>query len=330
MRLPVFITSLAAVMLMVAGCKEPPVGSKARPFTMYFVPSTEGQGISLNANSLAAYMEKKLTIVMNGGKDKFYVKSAVPTNYITVIEAFGTQKADFAALTVYSYILAHDVKKYDAQMVLSVIRGKDERSYQGEIIAHKDSGIKKLEDLKGKKFAFVDPASTSGYIMPLKLLKEKGVVLGGTIFAQRHDNVVTMIYQKQVDAGACYYGPPAVIKQPDGSEKTIIRDARDKVRTQFPDVEDKVRIIALTEEIPNDPWVLRGKIFDNAAKNEALKKAVIEGLLEYAQTPEGKNTLDGLSNVTGLFEANDSAYNGIRKAVKDADMDLEAVLKKKK
>src|SRR5690606_17745430 len=135
-------------------------------------------------------------------------KAAVPTSYIAVVEAFGTKKADFAAFNTFSYILAKDIKKYDVQAFINVVRGEGETHYKGQIVARRDSGIKTIQDLNGKKFAFTDPASTSGYILPQKLFNDAGITLGGTVFAQKHDNVITMVYQKQVDAGATYYSEP--------------------------------------------------------------------------------------------------------------------------
>jgi ABC-type phosphate/phosphonate transport system substrate-binding protein len=51
------------------------------------------------------------------------------------------------------------------------------------------------------EIAYVDPSSTSGFILPKALLDQKGIKPSESVFAMRHDNVVTMVYQKQVDAG---------------------------------------------------------------------------------------------------------------------------------
>ena len=123
----------------------------------------------------------------------------------------------------FGYLMAN--QKYGATAKLRVIRyGYD--YYQGQIIAHVDSGISSVADLNGKKFAYTDPSSTSGYMFPKKILKENSVTLSDEVFATKHDNVVTMIYQRQVDAGATYYSAP--------SEDGKIRDARSRVKTQFP------------------------------------------------------------------------------------------------
>ena len=64
-----------------------------------------------------------------------------------------------------------DIKKYDVEAIFTVVRNNNEMTYKSQIITRKDSGINSLKDLNGKSFAFTDPASTSGYILPSKLLQ---------------------------------------------------------------------------------------------------------------------------------------------------------------
>lgn len=323
-QLPVIMACLALIGL--SACTEAEVGSKRRPFTMYFVPSVDAQKIASTADEMTKFVEKKVSQALYQKDDGFYVKSAIPTSYIAVIEAFGTKKADFAAFNTFSYILAKDMKKYDVDAVLAVIRGKDEMTYKGQIIARKDSGIKSLKDLAGKKFAYTDPASTSGFILPAELLKKEGVTLGGSVFAQKHDNVVTMVYQKQVDAGATFYSTPEIIEE-NGKKIEKIRDARSRVITQFPDVADKVKIIGFTDEIPNEPWVMRSQLYADAAKNQTVRKAIVDALVEYSQTPAGKTALEQLYTVSGVKPVSDDLYTGIRHMVASSNLDLEKMLR---
>ena len=92
-------------------------------------------------------------------------------------EALGTKRADFAAFNTFAYVLARDVKGYDVEPMFTIARGmySEEATYRGQIIARTDSGIESLEDLAGRKFAYVDPASTSGFILPRSRLKQHGV-----------------------------------------------------------------------------------------------------------------------------------------------------------
>jgi phosphonate transport system substrate-binding protein len=215
-----------------------------------------------------------------------------------VVEAFGTGRADVASLNTYGYIIARE--KYGVEARLMTERF-GETTYQAQFLARADSKIKKLEDLQGKKLAFVDPASISGYLLPMKYLNDRKIKPKETMFAMRHDNVVSMIYQGQVDAGATFYSPPA---------EGEIQDARRLVKAQYPDVEKKVKIIALTSPIPNDPIIF--------SKNmpEEMKQKIASELIKFAKTTEGQRVLKELSSVTGLVPTTDKAYDETRAAVK--------------
>lgn len=314
------------LMALLVGCADAEVGSKQRPFTMYFVPHQDADGIVTTAEGASKFVSKYVSQALYGKDDGFYVKTSVPLDYIAVVEAFGTKKADFATLHTFAYILAKTIKKLDVEPILTVVRGENERSYVGQIIARADSGINTIKDLNGKKFAYTDPSSTSGFLLPRKLFQENNIKLGETVFGKKHDSVVAMVYQGQVDAGATYYSPP--LKDKDG--KLEYRDARVRVKTQFPDVLDKVKIIGFTNETPNEPWVIRRGLYKDAQKDEKVRKLVTEALIKYSETKEGHDALAGYYDITGVVPAKDSIYDGIREVVLEADIDLEAMFAGKK
>ncbi len=214
-----------------------------------------------------------------------------------------------AVMNTFGYLLAHN--KYDVEAKLMVTRfGR--KSYKSQIIVRSDSGIEKLEDLNGKKFAFVDPASASGHILAKDLFNKKGIKLGQEMFSQKHDSVVTMVYQKQVDAGATFYSPLR-----DGA----IQDARRLVKTQFPDVEDKVKILTLTDAIPNDPIIFRKEI------EEGMKAKLVKAFVDFMASPEGMKTFEQLYLVDGVVEVDDSAYDSVRKILGGLGLNLEKMVK---
>ena len=222
-------------------------------------------------------------------------KINIPQSYIAVIEAFGAKGADVAAMNTSGYIKAYD--KYGVQARLIVLRhGK--KTYQSQIIAKKGK-FKTLDDLKGAKLAFVDAASMSGYMLPLHYLKTKGIrIHSDPIFAMKHDSVVSMIYQGQVDAGATFYSPPDSVEG--------IQDARRLVRAQYPDVEEKIEILSLTDEIPNDPIVFRKDL------PEQLKTDLIEAFLKMVQTEEGRIAFKAVYGVTSIERATDDDFRMVR------------------
>lgn len=325
-----FGTVLLALTTLV-GCADKEVGTKQRPFSMYFIPSVDAEDIASESAIMEKFLEKRISQELYGKDTGFYVKTSVPTSYVSVVEAFGTNKADFAAFTTFAYILAKDVKKYPVEALFTIARGPnaEEHTYKSQFITRADSGIKNLKDLAGKKFAYTDPASTSGYILPSKMLEDKGIKLGGSVFAQKHDNVVTMVYQGQVDAGATYYSPPEVL-QKDGKQVSEIRDARYRVQTQFPDVEEKVKIIGFSEEVPNEPWVVRTNLYKDEAKNKQVKEALKTAILEFIQTKDGKNALWTVSTATGLFPTTSDTYSRVRQLILESGADVQAILEKGK
>lgn len=296
---------LVISLLLSVGCKseKSEIGSKDNPLKMYFVPTEDTDGMLLSAEQIAVYLMKHISQDLYGKNEGFYIKAAVPNSYIAVVEAFGTARADFAAINTYSFYILKRKKKYDAEAIVRILRGKAEKTYKAQIIARTDSKINSLNDLNGKKFAYTDPASTAGYIVPSIFLKEKGIKLGETVFAQRHDNVVSMVYQGQVDAGATYHS----VDNPDGTPN----DARTRVITQFPDVLEKVKIVSFTGEIPNAPWILRTSIYKDKKKYETLKKSLSEGMLAYAQDKEGSVALAKLYGISGLVLSNDNEFDDI-------------------
>ncbi len=322
------LLSLGLLALALTACADPEVGTKKRPFAMFFVPSVDAQEIATKSKPMEKFVSKFVSQALYGKDDGFYVESSVPTSYVAVVEAFGTDKADFAAFTTSAYILAKDVKKYNVEPLFTIARGPkgEEITYKAQIITRADSKINSIEDLNGKKFAFTDPSSTSGFILPNQLITSRGVKLGETIFAQKHDNVVTMVYQGQVDAGATYYSPAEVVEK-DGKKIEEIRDARMRVLSQFPDVAEKVKIIGFTQEVPNEPWVIRGNLYEDTAKNEKVKGLVRDAIKAFIATPEGKDALWVIATATDLIPSSDETYKEIRKLYLESNIDIAAQVK---
>jgi phosphonate transport system substrate-binding protein len=297
-------TFLAAVALLGSACtrQKAPIGSADNPIKMYFVPSVDVKVIEDNTKLLKDYLE---------ANTPYKYEIAIPTSFVAVVEAIGTNRADVAAVNTFGYLMAND--RYGANAKLTVIRfGLP--TYQAQFIAKADGPIKTLADLAGKKIAYVDPASTSGYLLPLKVLKDKGITTGESVFAMRHDAVVSMIYQGQVDAGATFYSPTAEGK---------IQDARRLVLTQYPDVEQKIKIVELTEAIPNDPIVFRKDL------PAEVSETIIKAFETFIKTPEGKDAFYKVYGVTDFKRAQDSDYDGVRAMIKAAGLNAEDLAAKK-
>ncbi|MFO7446667.1 MAG: phosphate/phosphite/phosphonate ABC transporter substrate-binding protein [Ignavibacteriaceae bacterium] len=280
------------------------LGTRSNPIKIYFTPSVDAKRISNNAKELVDFLEKETG---------YYFTTAIPASFVAVVEAFGTKKADIAGINTFSYLMANE--KYDAEARLRVVRDGNEITYKGCFLTRVDSGIDSLAEINGRTFAYVDPSSTSGFILPKALLDKKGIKPSETVFAMRHDNVVTMIYQKQVAAGATYYAPP----HPETGE---ILDARMRVKQQFPDVGEKIKIIGFTQDIPNDPFVFRKDM------DEDMKDRVIDAFIKFVSTESGQKAMYEIYDIIGLIPAKDSDYDILRDMLKEQNISFEKLVKK--
>jgi phosphonate transport system substrate-binding protein len=296
-----FILSLAGmvVICLVAGCgkakKEAALGTAERPIVMALVPSLDTQKLVKDGKVLAGLLEKQTGL-------KFRIE--VPANYTAVVTAMGAGKVDVGWLSPVPYVIAHDM--YGTRVILTSVRDKSTK-YWSFIIARTDSGINKLADLKGRKFAYGDPMSTSGTIYPKHLIRTSGYdpekFFSQVISAGAHDKVVMAVYNKQVDAGAIYGG--------------VVSDARLKVKNMMPDVLEKTKVIARSIEIPNDTVSVRKDL------PEDIVKKVTDGLVAVSKSDEGREAIMTVYGIDGFVIAKDSDYDSVRKIARAEGIKLE-------
>jgi phosphonate transport system substrate-binding protein len=113
-------------------------------------------------------------------------------------------KIDVAYLGGSTYVAAYNKGLDVVPMAVAKLQGRT--YYKSCIITRPDSGIKTLQDLKGKAFAFVTPTSTSGGVGPRFYLNKNGIdpekFFKSLIYAGKHDSVFLAVKNKKVDAGA--------------------------------------------------------------------------------------------------------------------------------
>ncbi len=138
---------------------------------------------------LRAYLAKQM------GRE---VKLVILNNYNEYLAALGDGSLDFSALGAVNYCRAHS--RYG---VIPLVRRPDS-DFHTVFITGANSHINSLADLKGKEMAFVDPYSTSGYVLPTQEMKKAGVAKGDVRphFTGAHPNVAKLVESGVVDAGA--------------------------------------------------------------------------------------------------------------------------------
>jgi len=195
--------------------------------------------------------------------------------------------------------------------------------YYGCVMARTDAPVHRVEDLAGRTFAFSDETSTSGHIFARMLLNRTGVELGHVYFAGGHPNVVQAVHDGKVAGGASFYSPPSAANQRDG---TFVGDARflivkrmqtEAERLRF--IED-VRVIALTDPIPNDVCCVRRGFPDHVWQR-------FEASLErFLQLPDGRGAYYDLVAGVAASPCEDSDFDAFRDALQSSGVSASALL----
>ncbi|NJK95719.1 MAG: phosphate/phosphite/phosphonate ABC transporter substrate-binding protein [Bacteroidales bacterium] len=270
--------------------KNPEVDKPSKDvLDFYFTPSVDEKVVHENGQKIIDFLT---------GETGYNFQLHVTKNYDDMIAAFGTGSADIGIMNSLSYIKARE--DFGVTAKLRAIRyGKS--TYFGQIVTNASRGIKSLKDLEGKTIAYTDRSSTSGYLFPQRIIKNAGVKPGKIVFAGKHDTVVKMVYEGIADAGATFYSEP--------TSTGTIRDARARLIDKYPDVEEKVKILTITNPIPNDPVV-----FAKDLPTEMSYKISL-GLIKYLLTEEGKKTMMELYSTDGFMRCSDADYDELRQAV---------------
>ncbi len=136
------------------------------------------------------------------------VELRVTKDYKEMLTRMESGTVDIALINGKQYsVYASDSAKYKyLATTKALINGESTDYYNSLFIVHRDSPYKRLEDIKGKNFAFSDPNSGSGYLIPTVTLKKMGLeadkFFGRVFFLKKHDKVYGAVAAKSIDAGA--------------------------------------------------------------------------------------------------------------------------------
>ena len=263
-----------------------------KELNVQFVPSVQANKIEAKAKPLAKLLSKKLGIP---------VHVTVSTDNTALVESMASKKVDVGFLPSDAYVLAH--KRKAADPLLQAMRydydepsgkqnpNKLDSKYQSMIIVRKNSKIKSIKDLKGKKIAIQDPTSTSGYILPVAELYKKGINV------VKDDNLVNVMGHDQ--------GVVSVLNG-DTDAAFVFKDARNLVAKDEPNVFKEVKPIYFTKKVPNDTISVRSDM------SSAFRKKLAKSMKEIVKTKEGAKILNNIYDHYGYKDAKDSDYNIIR------------------
>jgi phosphonate transport system substrate-binding protein len=271
---------------LVLGVVRPGLAADADPslLKVALLPDENASELIKRNQPLKDYLEKGL------GKK---IELIVTTDYSSMIEAMRFGRIDLAYFGPLSYVLAKskgDIEPFAAM----VTDGKP--TYRSVVIANAKAGVSALTDIKGKKMAYGDRASTSSHLIPKTMLAEAGLVHDRDYqqhFVGAHDAVAVNVANGNADAG----GLSEVIWKSLVERKLI--DAT------------KVRVLGYSKEYPQYPWTMRSDL------NPELKNKVRNSFLNLKDPAVLKNF-----KAEGFAPIADKDYDVIREMGKLLNLDF--------
>ena len=294
-----------------------------------------------NAEPLRAYLEKKLQVF----KPSIRVTVYTGTAYTAVIEAVKAGRIDAFEVGPFPYILAaqetsveplgvhtpdaSDAKVFDRNAV---------DFYHGTIFTMKGNGanIRTVEDLKGKSFAFVDPASTSGHLISAALIKAAGIDPDTdmkAIYAGSASSVILSVEDGKVDAGAttignlfiqmkagkidlCYFADNDIIKVRTPEEFAALYDSCK---------DGQIVPIVFSEPIPGTPFVVNHGLPDTF--RTVLRDIITTGMQNDPAWISANGYWYADPSIDMHLKNLDAYYDSLRNVAKILGLDLKSIVK---
>ncbi len=260
-----------------------------------FIPSGSDAETTEASNLVAEHLRKNLGV---------NVKVFVSKNYSEMIESIDQNKVDFAFLTAMTYVIAE--KKSGVKVLLKKVW--DEPFYYSIIIT-KNLKINGLKDLKGKKIAFVDANSTSGYLHPMMALKKNKIEqsqLGKVLFSGNHAASVELLEKGEVDA-------VAVFSDDKKGKNSAWQKYAKNPKTPF-------KVLWTSDPIPNDPLIVRKDFYNAYPKlTHNLMFSLIDLLDEKRDNPSIKKYFGAHS----LVPSTSRQYEPVRELVNEFNPRVE-------
>ena len=225
-------------------------------------------------------------------------------DYDGVIQGLLGGTLDYAELGASGFAKIYLAKADAVEPILTTVQTDGSTGYHSIMIARKDSGIAKLEDLKGKKLGFADPDSTSGYLIPLVTLPE---AIGAPVkeyfaetgFGGGHENLVLEVLKGTFDAGTTFGS--GVGEWKDGYTSGNLHKMVEKGLLNMNDIVELWK----SPLIPNGPIVVR------TSMDQDMKTKFKQFMLDLPKTDAACFSAVMGGDFTGFTEVNTDFYKPI-------------------
>ncbi len=223
------------------------------------------------------------------------------TRYGNIMEHFTAEKMDGAFFGSFTYALAHN--QLGVEPLARPVNLDGTSTYHGYLFVRKDSGIRAVADMKGKRFAYVERATTAGYVFPLAFFKKNGVpdprvFLGESFFAGSHDAAILAVLNREADIGA--------------AKNTIYT----QMAAENPRIEKELIILAKSGVVPQNCLAVRKNL------DPELKHSLKQALLDMDKDAEGSEALRRFG-ARGFIETRDGDYDYLYKLSRQVGIDLK-------
>jgi phosphonate transport system substrate-binding protein len=228
------------------------------------------------------------------------VKLKVLSRYGNIIDNFVSEGLDGAFFGSFTYALAHI--KLDVEVLTRPQLLNGESTYHGLILVRKNSGIQSARKMKGKIFAFVDKATTAGYLLPLVYFKKNGIknihtFFKETYFAGTHEDVIHDVLERKADIGA--------------AKNTVYQRLADRDSR----VNRELVILDRSPEVPENGLAVRKDL------EESIKKKIQGALLTMHLDSHGKEVLRKFE-AQKFIATRDQDYLSVYRYARKANLNL--------
>ncbi len=229
------------------------------------------------------------------------VEFTILSRYGNIIESFQSERMDGAFFGSFTGALA--IEKLGVIPLARPVNLDGSSTYHGHLFVRADSGIKTIKQLRGKRMAFVDRATTAGYVFPLAELRKAGIkspdgFFGEYYFTGSHDAAIAAVLEGKADVGAAKHS------------------VYDRMRRENPAVDGELSVIADSPPVPSNGLCVRRDL------DLVLQASLKQALLDLEKDPAGAAVLAEFGALR-FIETTAEDYLPVIDMAREAGIDLK-------
>lgn len=257
--------------------------------TLGVIPGGNPEQMRVESLELAKKIQNELSVP---------VEVVIAKTYGGLVGAMKSGEVQFGFLTAHSFVQS------EKDVPLKVLLKKTWAGapfYFSSVVVNKDSSIKKIKDLKSKKFAFVDKGSTSGYLYPQVMFQQNAIkddFFSSIEYSGNHAKSVEWLEKRMVDAIATF----------SDDEK-----ATSGAWSKFSQKKLKVKALWVSKPIPNDPIVVTREFYE---KHPFFTHNFMSALIDIQDQAKLKKEFRQTLGDGDLLPATEKHFDPVREMVK--------------